>query len=411
MTPMAITLAILGFCLFAVLAVGVRAVRRRNAHLWLPGYLRQSVRRGSRPRSGPSNPIHVILCIADHFEPEWGGASDRVADERVAAWIEKYPQLFGGLRDSDGRCPRHTFFYPIDQYQPRHVGSLAELCRGGFGEVEIHLHHDHDTAANLERTLRGFTEELSHRHGLLGAWPDGRPAYGFVHGNWALDNSRPDGRWCGVDNELEVLRRTGCYADFTLPSAPDATQTRTVNSIYYASGCDGRRKSHDRGVAAGNSHPPPNSLMLIQGPLGLWWKRPWRPAVENGCLQLSQPPSVRRLESWLRARVQVASRPDWYFVKLHTHGATESNQRVILDRPMVQFHESLAAIAARGSGFHYHYVTAREMFNLARAAESGSKGRVADLLDFEVGPPNRHRAPRKFEQFVKSATPALESRR
>ena len=44
--------------------------------------------------------------------------------------------------------------------------------------------------------------------------------YAFIHGNWSLCNSRPDGRYCGVNNELDVLRETGCYADFTLPSAP-----------------------------------------------------------------------------------------------------------------------------------------------------------------------------------------------
>ena len=78
-------------------------------------------------------------------------------------------------------------------------------------------------------------ELFAHRHGLLACdRRTGRPAYGFIHGNWALDNSRPDGRWCGVNNELDVLRETGCYADFTFPSAPSPTQPRKINSIYYA---------------------------------------------------------------------------------------------------------------------------------------------------------------------------------
>ena len=34
-------------------------------------------------------------------------------------------------------------------------------------------------------------------------------------------------------------------------------------------------------------------------------------------------------------------RPDWYFVKLHTHGVHEPNQDVLLGRPMVEFHEML----------------------------------------------------------------------
>ena len=32
--------------------------------------------------------------------------------------------------------------------------------------------------------------------------------------------------------------------------------------------------------------------------------------------------------------------------------------------------------------FHYHYVTAREMYNLAKAAEAGYQGPVAGALDF-----------------------------
>ena len=37
--------------------------------------------------------------------------------------------------------------------------------------------------------------------------------FGFIHGNWCLDNSRADGRWCGLNNELILLRELGCYAD------------------------------------------------------------------------------------------------------------------------------------------------------------------------------------------------------
>jgi hypothetical protein len=302
--------------------------------------------------------------------------------------VREYPARFGDLRDSDGRSPRHTFFFPIDQYDPQHVDTLGALCRGGHGETEIHLHHDRDTAGNLERTLRSFTELFSRRHGLLGRWPDGSPAYGFVHGNWALDNSRPDGRWCGVHNELSVLSRTGCYADFTLPSAPDATQTRTTNRIYYAAGREGRCKSHDRGLEVGRGRPEPGSLMIIQGPLRVWRPRgSWRLRIENGCLQRGQPPTEERLEQWVRAGVRVPTRPDWIFVKLHTHGAPEQNQRVLLGPPMVEFHRALAARAAADPQFRFHYVTAREMYNLARAAEEGWSGSIAGALDLEVSAP------------------------
>jgi hypothetical protein len=67
---------------------------------------------------------------------------------------------------------------------------------------------------------------------------------------------------------------------------------------------------------------------------------------------------------WLRARVQVKSRPDWFFVKLHTHGAEEWNMPALLEEPMIRFHEALARRAREDPAFHYHYVTAREMYNL-----------------------------------------------
>ena len=397
--PQFILLAALAGIATAAAAV-VWQFRRRNMHIWLGSALKRSIQRRVRgPRYDSNGPIHVLLCIADHFEPAWSGKTDAVAPEatsesRITAWVEGYPRLFGAFRDSDGRPPRHTFFYPIDQYQPRHVERLAALCREGFGEVEIHLHHDNDTAENLEYTLRRFQDLFAREHGLLGRWPDGRTAYGFVHGNWALDNARCDGRWCGVNNELDVLRRTGCFADFTLPSAPDATQTRKINSLYYAVGGQHRCKSHDSGIDVGSATAPTDGLMLIQGPLGLRWTRgKLTPRIENGCLQHGQPPSMERLDHWIRTGVGIPSRPDWVFVKLHTHGATEANQRVLLGEPMISFHRALAQRAARNERFHFHYVTAREMYNLAKAAEAGWTGSVALARDFHVASPRPNNLP------------------
>jgi hypothetical protein len=362
-----------------------RPFRGRHLDSWLGASMTRAL---TRPRVRAGQPVHLLLCVADHFEPGRGQAPLDVARARVGHWVNDFTRLFGGLRDSDGRPPRHTFFYPLDEYEPEHLDALAGLCHAGFGEVEFHLHHDGDTAEGLRRTLERFKEVFDRRHGLLARDRlSGELAYGFIHGNWALDNSRPDGRWCGVNNELDVLRETGCYADFTLPSAPSPTQTRTINSIYYATDDPTRPKSHDTGVEVGSGPCPDGALMLIQGPLLLDWRhRKWGllPHVENGCVQGVQPAHAGRVDLWLRARVQVPARPDWFFVKLHTHGATEENRRVLLGEPMVEFHRALARRAASDPNFHYHYVTAREMYNLARAAEAGWDGPVDGARDFEL---------------------------
>src|SRR5205085_6721971 len=138
---------------------------------------------------------------------------------------------------------------------------------------------------------------------------------------------------------------------FTFPSAPSPTQPRTINSIYYE-----------------------QALMLIQGPLLIGCKP--KPYIENACIQQNQPLTLARLDLLMKARIGIVNRPDWLFVKLHTHGATEANQQILLGPAMVQFHNGLATRAATNPNFHFHYVTAREMYNLARAAESGWTGAV-----------------------------------
>jgi hypothetical protein len=385
MNPLVLPLALAGVGAASALGLVVDQARRRSLDRWIPSYLQEMAKRRA-PQPGES--VHLLLCIADHFEPKRDGVSPAVARARVDRWVHDYPRLFGAFRDSDGRPPRHTFFYPIDEYEPEHLEALAPLCRAGYGEVEVHLHHDGDSAERLRELLLGFKEQLAARHGLLPRHRDtGDRAYGFIHGNWALDNARPDGRWCGVNNELDILRETGCYADFTLPSAPSPTQTRKINSIYYATDDPRRPKSHDSGIDVGAGPAPPNALMLIQGPLLLDWshrKLGILPHIENGCLQGSQPPRIDRLDLWLRARVQVGAHPDWFFVKLHTHGAEESNMDVLLDEPMVRFHDALAQRARENSAFHYHYVTAREIFNLVRAAESGWTGSIAEARDYQL---------------------------
>jgi hypothetical protein len=317
---------------------------------------------------------HIFLCIADHFEPLRGSASMSVARQRVERWSLEYPRLAQSFVDCRGRPPQHTFFYPAEEYAAELIHPLAELHEQGLGDVEVHVHHDQDTSANLRDQLLEFTQTLHHRHGLLERDTLGQVSYGFIHGNWALDNSRPDGKWCGVNDELTILRETGCYADFTMPSAPAPCQTTTVNSIYYAQDDPKRAKSHDRGIAAhAGVTRPADSLLMVQGPLAIDWsnkKLGCLPSLENGELTGKRPPTLARLARWISAGVHVAGREDWIFVKLHTHGAWEANTAMLLGEPMLQFHCELQKLAKTVPGFRYYYVTAQELARLVDALES-----------------------------------------
>jgi len=361
----------------------------RNAQLWFPGLVASRLRRKFQPKRY-TGLTDIFLCIADHFEPEHGEVDLGVQRGRVAEWVERYPAVAKRFADSNGRPPQHTFFFPEEAYRPELLDPLAELCRQGFGDVEIHLHHDHDTASALRDRLGTFTEALFHKHGLLRRRRDGAIIFGFVHGDWALDNARPDGRSCGINNEITVLLEAGCYADFTLPAAPDPSQTRTVNSIYYAVDDPARPRSHEFGVPVrAGAQPTANGLLMVQGPLMFDMRRRiWGifPGLENGALDSSDAhlPTLERFVSWVDAGVSVEGRPEWIFVKIYTHGAIEHNAAVLLGPEMAAFHTDINRAFNDGVRYRLHYVTAYEMATLVKAAEAGLTGAPRDLMQRQL---------------------------
>lgn len=416
---------------------------------WFPGYLRSLL---SRPLAVKGT-RHLIFCICDHFEPFRGGTDAGSARETVRDWLAAYPSMAESFRDADGRPPRHTFFYPQEEYDAAILDDLAGFCRRGLGEVEIHLHHRHDTAEGFREKLVTFRDLLHQRHGLLGCQvaellsnrPSDKslttqqpknpatcrtaalPQYGFIHGNWALCNSRPDGDWCGVNEELGILAETGCYADFTFPSAPSPTQPRMVNAIYYARDTPGHPRAADRGMRVKTTDlrpqtedpgsdgdattpssfreevldseiksnvyglmsmvSPPSPLLLITGPLALnWRRRKWGllPRLENAEVSGVNPPATDRIRLWVKQQIHVRGRPDWVFVKLHTHGCVPANRAVLLGAAMQQAHRVLQQEFNDGIRWQLHYVTAREMANLVKASESNLPGPPGQYRDLGV---------------------------
>ena len=395
---MTMLLALAVVVVAGALAYGVAllwGLRRRRVDIWWRDYLRHlRERRGAPAAKGP---VHVMFAFVDHFEPRWGRADYATEVQRMRRWCEGYPALCGGHADADGKPPIHSFFFPSEEYRREHLDDLVALCRSGFGEIEVHLHHDDDTEAGLRANLGEFLGRLVQHGALPVDAASGEPRWAFIHGNWALDNSRDDGRWCGVNNELVVLRELGCYADYTLPSAPSDTQTSTVNSIYYATDDPARPKSHDKGVPVEVGKAPSGDLMIVQGPLVLRWKRRFGipvPAIENGDIRADNPPTPARIEAWVRAGVHVRGRPDWVFVKVHTHGTQTRDMEALLGPPVARMFDYLESAYNDGTRHKLHYVSAREMYNVIRAAEHGETGDPGLYRDYVIPPPPyRARAP------------------
>ena len=297
----------------------------RTLPVWVPGYgatrLRDIAQRASVER--------VWVTIADHFEPWWRNAPDRVALERVQRWIERWPLIAGRHADDAGRAPCYTFFYPAEQYHPAAIDALCRLVGMDIADVEVHLHHDADTEGAFVDRVGTFVERLHTRHALLRR-QNGDIRFGFVHGNWALDNSLPDGRACGLNNEITLLRRLGCYADFTLPSAPSPAQTRMVNRIYWAKDDPARPKSHDSGVPVTAHGAAAGDLLIIPGPLTfnlLEWRQPNVPRLEVGELAGNCLATRHRVALWKRVAPRIGGD---VFLKLFAHGAPEKNAGPLL---------------------------------------------------------------------------------
>ncbi len=358
---------------------------------WLPSYLSQRIL-----RTGASGRVHLMIGLADHFEPSVlphqnaAPVPYELQERRLENWCREYPRAVNEWRDSEGQCFRHTYFYPAEQYDKGLIDRLEQHCAAGWGEIEIHLHHGigaPDTADNTRRQLLEFRDALAARHGAL-SYLDGfgSPRYAFVHGNFALANSA-GGINCGVDSEISLLAETGCYADFTLPTAPfHPAQIGKINSLYECGLPLDQRAAHRRGRDLKAGRRPQIFPLMVQGPLLPDFNSPqsrrWL-GIENGALTKPNPPSLHRLRLWKRAAIRVEGNPDWLFIKLHCHSMDPSQEYAVLGDSMQRFLRVLVEGAAQRNET-LHFVSAREMVNIILAACDGKEGDPGDYRDYRL---------------------------
>jgi len=366
-------------------------LRKINSILpWLPAYVWQRCVR----RQPDIQPVHLIIGLADHFEPSNHPGASAVPDRReqlrrIEGWCREYPAAVGKWRDEEGKPFRHTYFYPAEEFDADMMDLLAEHCHSGWGEIEIHLHHgvdSPDTAENTRRSLLEFRSALASRGCLSLLDGDGPPRYAFVHGNWALANSA-QGRFCGVDEEMQILSDTGCYADFTLPAAPSA-QVSKINALYECSLPLNQRAPHRRGLDLQCGRPPKIFPLIVQGPLLINFgrrKQGWLfPGIENGELSGSNPATMQRLELWRDAAITVRGRLDWLFIKLHCHGLAPQDRQAMLGPQLQRFLRDLVEGPGNRAEYRLHFVTMREMANIILAACDGRDGNPGQYRDYRL---------------------------
>jgi hypothetical protein len=275
----------------------------------------------------------------------------------------------GVTKTGTAESPGEPGFFPPHYHRYDNLKQLVSLCEQGYGEIELHLHHGRsrpDTAGNLRRTLAQCVKE----YGLFGIFgnQEGKKRYGFIHRDWALDNSQR-GEFCGVNNEIQILRETGCYAEFTFPSRKESN-TLKINSIFYATDDPRAPKSHDKGTDVIRRGCQKGDLMIIQGPIHPYFfnRKLWKFRALGHSINRWYPIEPRRIDLWVATGIAVRGKSDFIFIKTHTHGAVDN--KVVLGNEMERVFEYMESRYNDGHGYILHYVTARELYNVVKAIEA-----------------------------------------
>lgn len=327
-----------------------------------------------------SDTTHVIFLFVDHFEVAG-------KEPRLSEWVERYPRLARQHRDADGASPRHTWFYALDLLREDELDQLRPLVEAGLGEVELHWHHSHDTPDTFREKLLGGLARFQ-QHGFMAPREAGKAGcFGFVHGNWSLNNSR-GAEFCGVDSEIQLLKGCGCYADFTFPALQTRAQPSALNTIHYASFAKGKAGyAQGRRAEVGRTEQE-DEFMIFQGPLTVnWtdWRYRWHPMVEDGEVGRSNSHGdPKRIDAWIGAGIHVLGRPEWVFVKIFCHGGQD--YRAVLGEETDRMFSYLEHRYNDGVRYRLHYVTAREAYNIVKAAEDGLSGDPGGFRDYVIPP-------------------------
>jgi len=358
---------------------------KKELRYWLPFYLAQRL----KPKEALNSdlPIHLMFCVVDHFEPFNDKADFDKAKMRVKVWEEKYPEMADKFLDADNQKPRHSWFYP-PHHDLKFLKTLVELCKRGYGEIEMHLHHNHmfpfpDTAETLKSKILKCVEDYS-EYGIF-CLPGGGRKFAFIHGDWSLANARGKD-YCGINNEIDILKDCGCYADFTFPSL-GVSQPALINRVYYGLNYSGGPKSYNWGEEVVVNKIVNNRLLLIPGILGLRRdrnKRKLLPVIESSNIDRVDYLDESRVDYLAANAIRIKGRPNWLFIKLHTHGARNADFGQPFALPVDRAHRHLNDTYNDKKKYFLHYVSAREMYNIVKAAEAGLGGNPNDYRNFII---------------------------
>jgi hypothetical protein len=201
----------------------------------------------------------VVYMHADHFEP-WRHRIEQSYADEVACFGELCAKVDFGRKLSLFYRPRVRYWYAEDPGEHHHIPgepivylkrtdtekhiarqAIGALLASAGHEIQVHIHHENLTLSDrrtmpelaawvhahsnarldcerfeffLQLSLDQIREDIGTR---LDRWA-------FVHGTWALNAS--DHAVCRIQNEMEILKRNGCFGDFSFPAGRKNTNPK-----------------------------------------------------------------------------------------------------------------------------------------------------------------------------------------
>ena len=368
------------FCMLALvyMMLGGYKLWKWNAY-WFPSYLQQQI----FSENNSAEIEHLMFVVVDHYEP---GFDKEEAIQANEEWLREYKKAVKGKYDSYGNRFVYNWFYPFDQKNDQVLQRLQSEVNQGAGEIELHWHKPCLTKDEYQQQLNKAVDWFNQ----LGAFKannivkvksqqsDQQSRFVFIAGNWDLDNGR--GTHCGIDNEISQLVKAGGYMDMTYSTLGSPAQPHNmINQLYYVEDTD-EAKSYEQGIRVKVGKVAPESpFLMFQGPLSFHWDL----SFEYGALESYALPSLKRIKYWLDSHIHVADKPEWSFVKLYSHGIQSPD---IVKHHLGPMLDQLKT-ETEGRGIKLHYVSAREAYNIVRAAEAGLTGDPEQYRDYIHGSP------------------------
>jgi hypothetical protein len=167
------------------------------------------------------------------------------------------------------------------------------------------------------------------------------------------------------------------------------SQPARVNEIYAAKD-DDEAKSYRTQLPLTTVRDGFADLVIFQGPLifapSMKLSRLFLD-LDDGDIHHAKPGSATRVDRWVRANIHVPGHPEWIFIKIFAHGISSDGDEEVVLGP--SFDGALSYLESRyndGRQYVLHYVTAREAYNLVRAAVDGRGGDPRTSFDYIIPP-------------------------